>query len=327
MKTSLFTILFYFLLLFYAVGGEADKKRSYTDYHIQIIAAERHISKENYTEALNQYEEIFNNYDFIFLRDYKNASQIALYVGDKEKAFHYIKKGIVSGWGLKALNANKFLAPLKADSGWKSVEKEFDSLHGQYLSGIDLTTRENVHLMFKKDQKKAFGALFRIGEKARERYTLNKFAPHSECQLIELISILENEGYPGEQLIGNNYWMSTILSHHNSISQDYVRQDTLYSFIKPDLIEAIDKGQISPYEFAAIDDWYIAVSFDRVKPGYGFINLPDLSTLSQTNELRKAIGLRSVELRNNLIDVENKTGMNLNLPDWVEGKIIINQNE
>jgi len=30
-----------------------------------------------------------------------------------------------------------------------------------------------------------------------------------------------------------------------------------------------------------------------------------------------------VALRNKLIDVENKTGINFYLPDWVKGKIII----
>ena len=40
------------------------------------------------------------------------------------------------------------------------------------------------------------------------------------------------------------------------------------------------------------------------------------------DELRHAIGLRPVALRNKLIDIESKTGINLFLPDWVKGKII-----
>lgn len=305
--------------------GEANENYSYVNYHKQIIEAEELISEEKYSDALNKYEKIFSNYDFIFLRDYKIASQLALYVGKKEKAFTYIKEGIAAGWELKELKTNKFLAPLQVDSEWKAIEKEYDSLHSQYLARIDLSIREQVHKMFKKDQQKAFGALFRIGNKAKERYALKKYAPHSETQIKKLIKILENQGYPGEQLIGNNFWMSTILSHHNSITQEYVKKDTLYNFIKPILIQAFDKGQISPYEFALIDDWQKAVSFDRTVPGYGFLYPPNQLTLSMTDELRQAIGLRPVELRNKLIDVENKTGINFYLPDWVKGKIMIEQ--
>ena len=175
--------------------------------------------------------------------------------------------------------------------------------------------------MFKKDQGKALGALFRIGDKAQEKYAMKKFAPHSEIQMTKLIKILENQGYPGERLIGNDYWMSTIISHHNSISKSYAQKDTLYSFIKPMLYQAIKEGQISPYEYAMIDDWYIAVSTNRTESGYGFLNLPDQATLSETNLLRHRIGLRSIALRNKLVEVENYTGMNFYLPDWVEGII------
>jgi hypothetical protein len=143
--------------------------------------------------------------------------------------------------------------------------------------------------------------------------------------MFELIKILDDQGYPGEQLIGNNYWMSTILSHHNSISKEYVNQDTLYNFIKPKLIKAIENGQISPYEFAMIDDWYIAVNSGRTQTGYGFLNPPLSSTLTETNKLREKIGLRTIELRNKLVDVENETGINFYLPDWIKGKIKVEQ--
>jgi len=75
-----------------------------------------------------------------------------------------------------------------------------------------------------------------------------------------------------------------------------------------------------------IDDWYIAVSSDRTQTGYAFLNAPISSSLDITNELRQRIGLRTIELRNRLIDVQNKTGMNFYLPDWIKGKIKVEQN-
>ena len=43
-----------------------------------------------------------------------------------------------------------------------------------------------------------------------------------------------------------------------------------------------------------------------------------------TDKVGNVIGLRSISLRNDLIDVENKTGMNLHLPKgWQHGKITV----
>ena len=91
------------------------------------------------------------------------------------------------------------------------------------------------------------------------------------------------------------------------------------------MIKAIELGQISPYEFALIDDWRIAVISDRTQTGYGYVNPPLTSTLIEANNLRLKVGLRTVELRNKLVDLEKKIGMNFYLPDWVEGKIQIKQ--
>ena len=324
MEFKYFTFLLYFISINAFAELHACRNQDYLAYHNQILEVEKLISNEEFPKALNTYDRVFKAYDFVFLREYKIAAQLAFYLDERQRAFQYIKEGIATGWKLRELKKNKFLAPLQEDPEWKVIEEASDSLHNKYLSRIDQSIREKVRLMFKKDQRKAIGALFRISDKAKERYAIRKFAPHSETQIKELSIILENEGYPGEQLIGNNFWMSTIISHHNSIAKDYVKSDTLYHFIRPKLIQAIEKGQMSPYEFALIDDWYKATSSGRTETGYGFLNAPYQSTLSLTNELRFAIGLRSVELRNKLIEIENRTGMNLYLPDWVKGKILIN---
>jgi hypothetical protein len=80
---------------------------------------------------------------------------------------------------------------------------------------------------------------------------------------------------------------------------------------------------MSSYEFALIDDWYIAVSSGHKAAGYGFLDPPAQSTLEETNRLRERIGLRSIELRNALVEMEKRTGMNFYLPDWVKGPIAI----
>jgi len=325
MKFNHLSYLLYFFLFFILTGLENDENGDYLNYHRQVIEAESSMGEERYGEALSRYKEVIGNHEFVFLRDYKIATQLALYLNEKQKVLHFLKEGITAGWELKEIKKNSFLAPILDYPEWKNIEKKYDSLRIIYLARIDQSTRDSVHSMFKKDQQKALGALFRIGNKAQENYGNKKFAPHSENQMAGLINILESQGYPGEKLIGNDYWMSTILGHHNSISEDYTKKDTLYQYIKPALEKALLSGEISPYEFAMIDDWKIAVMSNRTEAGYGFLNPPVQATLSVTNDLRQKIGLRAIELRNKLVDIEKKTGMDFYLPDWIQGKISIEQ--
>ena len=326
MKLNLFTFLLFFISIFASLTLDANTNINYLNYHSKIAEAESLIGDERFREAITIYEEVFNFYDFVFLRDYLVAAQISFYINEKQKAFSYIKKSIAAGLELKALKKNKFLRQFQVGPEWMTIEKEYDSLRLLYVTRIDLPTRENVHSMFNKDQRKALGTLFKIGDKAQEKYATNKFAPHSEIQMAKLITMLENKGYPGEKLIGNDFWMATIISHHNSISQAYSKNDTIYRYIRPRLIQAIKAGQMSPYEFALIDDWQKAISSDRSETGYGFLNPPKKSTLSETDEFRQRIGLRTIGLRNKLVETEKSTGMNFYLPDWVRGKISIEQN-
>ena len=120
--------------------------------------------------------------------------------------------------------------------------------------------------------------------------------------------------------------MSTILSHHNSISEDYVRKDTMYIFLRPKLMDALKQGQISPFEIAIIDDWYRAVKSGRKAISYGFLG-PELTalTLEETNTLRSSIWLRSVQTRNKLVAIQEETGIDFYLPGqpWISGRIKI----
>ena len=68
----------------------------------------------------------------------------------------------------------------------------------------------------------------------------------------------------------------------------------------------------------------VAVESERQDTGYGYLDLPTKEELSKTNELRRNLNIRSIETRNSLVDIQEKTGMNFYLAGkpWVEGKII-----
>lgn len=310
------------LCLFTCMAAETlAAEPDYFEYHLSIEKAEGFIADESYAQALTVYREVFENFDFVFLRDYKVASQLAYYLDSLSTGVDLVKKGIAAGWKLKEIKRNVFLASKMSKADWSEIKSAEDSLKSIYFDRINEEVGAKVHDLFKKDQKKAMGSMVRIRGASQVSFGVKKFAPHSEEQMRQAIIIFEAYGYPGEKLIGNDYWMSTIISHHVSISPEYSEKDTLYKHIFPMLINALSKGEVSPYECALVDDWYRSVRWDRTKPAYGFLDPPTSATLDETNALRQSVSLRTIELRNSLVEIESKTGMDFYLPDWVKGKI------
>lgn len=298
---------------------------SYLTYHEKVIEIEQLIVDHKFKPALKQYSELFDSYDFVFARDYKVAAQLAALLRDNSLALAYLKEGIKAGWTPKSIKKNKLIAPIFDQLNKTDLEDLIDS----YENSLNQPLRTEAHEMLKKDQKMAFKALLKIGQKAKIRYAEQKFAPHSEKQIEQLIKMLDKDGYPGEQLIGNNYWISTVLSHHNSISSEYNKADTLFAFVRPKLVKALDKGQISPFEFALIENWKVASESNHGRVSYGILG-PTLNTktVKMANALREKIGFRSIELRNQLLDIEEETCINFYLVSnpWQDGKIEIVEN-
>lgn len=302
----------------------ASDEENYMVYHRNIAHAQTLITHQEYQEALNLYEQVFKSSSFVFLKDYKVATQLALQVGRQEAAFTYLKKGMAAGWDLNEVKKDKFLKKLQSDPEWKIAEKQRDSLKAVYQKNGDGKLRSTVKRMFNKDQRKALLALFTFNSKRQERYAEKKFAPHSEEQLYELSRIIDTYGYPGEKLIHNGYWASVILSHHNSISTKYNLKDTLYLAIRPKLLKALELGEISPYEFVRIDDWYVASKTSHQEKQFGHLSSSlTHKELEKANQLREEIGMSSVETTNSLIDLQAQTGMNFYLPSDLKQKINI----
>lgn len=301
--------------------GQAD----YDRYHKELTRCEQLIAERKIGEARRSLDSLFDRFDFVFLREYKLATELSIYEQDYESAFRFLRSGILSGWSMKDIKKNKSLKPLQNDPRWTGVEIEYDSLHKIYWSNLNLPLRKEAHEMLKADQKIALRVLFRIGEKSKVKYALKKFAPHSEKVLVRLHNILIEQGYPGEKLIGNSWWTSVNLSHHNSIYTGYTLKDTLYLNLRPGLLEAMARGELHPKEFAIIEDWRNASIHQHSTSLYGFLGkIPSRSELVKVNQNREKLGLRSIDLRNKLLDIEKETGLNLYLPKgWHKGKITV----
>ncbi|MBO0949388.1 hypothetical protein [Fibrella forsythiae] len=309
----------------FAVGKRpVSIEENYLVYHRTIAAAQKLITRQEYRGALDLYKQTFNSFSFVFLNDYKVATQLAVQIGNHKEAFGYLKKAMAAGWTIQEIKKAKFLRTLQHDPEWAIVEKQRDSLYIVFQQKENSELRSSVKKMFNKDQRKAFAALFALSDKRRQRYAEERFAPHSEKQLADLKNIINTYGYPGEKLIHNSYWASVIVSHHNSISTNYNLTDTLYLAIRPTLLKALKLGEISPHEFARIDDWYVAINSNHREKQFGHLSSSlTHKELEKADQLREEIGMSSVETMNSLIDLQAQTGMNFYLPSDLRQKISI----
>lgn len=317
--------LFFFSLLFpfLACQKQSDKKTNYQLYHQKILQIERLIANEEFAVALDGYNALFGQYDFVFLRDIKNAAQLAFLTSDKKLGMEYLEIGLDNGWELQELKLNSFLQSYLEEDDRQELANAYPALRANYQQRIDNAVRDRVKALFDKDQELAMKAAMIQNDSLQEQFILDSFPGQSIDHMRAILQITRQAGYPGEQLIGNNYWGSTIISHHNSIAPDFTRNDTLFPLLQPKLIDAIAKGRISPYEYALMNDWRAAMLTEYESSDYGYLIPPRQDDLARIDQNRKQIGLRSVGLRNKLVDVQNKTGMDLGLPDWIEGKIQI----
>lgn len=307
-------------------GFSTNAQVNYERYHQQIIKAETLVATESYEEALTVYDQLFAEYEFVFLRDYKVAAQVAAYTQNIQLAFDYIGFGVTNGWTLSEIKKHDVLKPLKKAQQWADLEFNYEVLREDFTTRINEPIRRQVEQMYKKDQKLALKYYLKPGDQAKESLINDELIPHTEAQMGDLLEIMNLFGYPGEQLIGNSLWMWTIICHHNSISPDYQQYDDIYPKMKSKLLNAVRLGQMNPYDLAIIDEWYITVKSDSGEKSYGYINpLTSADELEKANELRNQLNLRPVELRNKLVELQEKTKINFYLAGetWVEGKILV----
>ena len=312
-------------ITFLKFNTEVVESPNYMDYHQEVIRCEALIAEKKIEDARHRLDTLFSRFDFVFLREYKLATALSIHSQDYASAFRFLRLGMLHGWTIGSIKKDKNVEPLKKDIRWKELLADYDSLHKIYWSTLNIPLREEAQAILKADQKIALKTFIRIGEGSRKKYALKKFAPHSEKVLKRLYEILRQQGYPGEKLIGNGWWTSVSLSHHNSMDPAYTLKDTLYVHLRPELLKALARGELHPKEFAIMEDWKHATTDPKSSTLYGFVGeISDASRLSVINHNRNDIGLRSVDLRNKLLDIEIETGFDLYLPKgWQKGKIAV----
>lgn len=305
---KIFISMTFQIACFLLVLGQTQAQ-DYRDYHVKNREIEVFLIEEDWAKADEGYRWLDENFDFMFPRDLRIASQVAWELKDTLGFQYFSEKAFQAGWKWKRVKKQLRDHPDIKTSFGKALRKKSKLTLPQEVRNPQV--KKQVKNLFIQDQWQALGALFTFSSEKQDQYAERKFAPKAIERTKCIEKIMNEFGFPGEQLIGNRTWAVAILSHYNSISEEFVRNETIYQGIREKLWEEWKKGMISPVEFALIENWYQAVSSSRTKPSFAILEEEvSRENLSSVNAARINTGLPSIENYNKLLELEKRKGMN-----------------
>lgn len=311
----------------------------YINYHKQINKAEElFFMEKNADSALYHYEKVFSGYKFIFAKDLVNAAQIAIFSGRPSRK--YIEQGFEQG--LKLSHLKKYPLFSKVLPYWlsdKKMQSRFQKGRKKYLERIDFKYLDWIYKLAIDDQRskqsRNYAALI---YKATER----------------LRDSIIKKGFPGDRLIGISD--STIFSEINKPHLDLYEQrkkhkelsymtsdehilspnwpqiilvhnSCSYALYKDVLLGEIKKGNIHPRDVALIydnmhrfkDNLANYCNNISLKGAYRlnmFTEYTNLTSISETNQMRKSLHIVSIEVDAKKQEFETRFGFRLFSGFW-----------
>jgi len=188
--------------------------QDYSNYHIQINKAEKYYFLQNNVDScLYVYDKTFKEYNFIFLKDIVNASQIAFY--SKRDYLKYIERGFEFGLKIEHLKQIDLYKPiyekLLKD---KKLKQIYLIKRKKYLSKIDVDYLDWAYNACINDQ-------------------IDKLNENYESKKRKTFNIIKNKiiekGFPGEKLIGIPD--SLIFKELKSVKKDFYQRISKNSYI------------------------------------------------------------------------------------------------
>ena len=180
-------LLLVFSIIVSSFGFSQEKNEDYSVYHKNINKAEvLFFNQKQVDKALLGYQKVFSDFDFIFLKDLINASQIAKF--SNKPYIGYLKKGFQFGFKPEMLK-NYPLFKDVSDSLLldKNFKESYKKGRVKYLSTIDFEYLSWIYDVVILDQ-------------------INKSKPKYDVFLAERLSKfrskIKEKGFPSDRLIG-----------------------------------------------------------------------------------------------------------------------------
>lgn len=287
--------------------------QNYMDYHRSINNVEWEIVNEKFDIAFAQILPLFDQYDFIFLKDILTAAQLAVLNKQEGKAFKFLSLALQNGWNEKCIRRYPILDNIKDSKNWKALKGNAVSYHLSYQKKID-------HGYLSK-----FSDYYNVEQSSKRTIGYHKVV---NTNFAKIQKFIREEGFPGDRLIGVDNELSSpgIEScdcGNSKVIVTLLHQPFAFSKIgEAHLTKAIEQGLLHPREFAMIYTFeknQISALYDKKIPApenanaYTF-NFPfgtKSDNKDQVNEHRKKFGIVDQEVDSKIPEIEKKYGLKL----------------
>ena len=236
---------------------------NYIEYHKVISNAEKLVLTENYTQALNKYDSVFQIYPTAFSKDLYNAAICAVYtknyVSSKKYLLQLSNLGVKKKWVKK-----RIFFPLRLQDGWRKFRKEYNhQLKQAYL---------------KRKNDNEYNYLKSLNEPTDT-------SDSDSTPIKKLIQYIEKNEYPNEGKVLVTEPGELCLPY-NLLHQSFNNNTELLNNL---LLEQVKKGLLHPYVLASFVD--LNYKKLKLKPIYGstvFIELKkDIFSKHKASNLTK----------------------------------------
>ena len=236
--------------------------QNYIEYQKEITKAENLMFERKYPEAIRQFKQTFDAYEFNFPRDCMVAAQIASFMNDADNAFYFLRKAVRFGATIERIRMVTFLMSLQIHPQWNEFVKEYPEIRKAYYDGLNLPYRELCNQYYIRDQE------LRDRDQVWYRNLNRRLSPRSEkkwvlnCEkTLEVIdSLIPIYGFPSYKTIGgmdstlpkrSNRSLSScqiliVYYHYYSI-----RRDANPKYLEK-LYDEVVKGNLSVRDYALI---------------------------------------------------------------------------
>jgi hypothetical protein len=299
-----------FLLLLFCLSANFIYAQTFADL---IVEGDRFYEAKDYIASLNSYERAFELNDAPETGNYYNAACTAALAKENEKALNFLTKAIDTGWtSLKWMLNDADLASLHAEPRWQKQVDQLTKIKEELEKDMNKSLMAELEIIREKDQRyrgQMRGFSDRYGWSSPQVDSLWVLqAPFDSLNTLRVIEIIEEYGYPGKTLVGDQASSTFLVIQHADLE---VQEKYL-----PILVKAAEAGELQYASLALLID---RVNMRNNKPqiygsqlqrneetgGWIFYSIEDEKNV---NKRREKVGLGPLE------DYAQRFGLDYTVP-------------
>lgn len=302
--------------------------QNYFEYQKTFNRIDNDIVSNNLYIASKRLDSIYNSFDFIYAKHCIKALQISCIQNDTSNADKWLRKCFIQGVPLWIIRNNELTSKVFNYSLTKNSLLFYDSLRTVYKSSIIVSVSKTIDSLYVIDQE--------FTNKVNSGFILFRhtiygiqWINNNRKQFNVIKNIIDNYGFPGEQLIGlSSYYQDSVEAYQDVLFygpsiDDYRTYIMLIHYfssprndINEALIESVKQGFLPAYQFAAINDFNAL--YGKKKNNSEYYNVwhddPNQENNSKINLRRQFIGLSplSEQNRNNQFNIDRRKTKTIN---------------